>query len=193
MKALVKFAMISQQTSGTFQHQRVLLLSHSSCISRISICYETMETQYSTTVHSVLSMLASSMHHEGKDYHHYLACISHQLHSNFLYTSIWQYKRIDVFFIFFNTGKFLLFCISLISLVSSGISVQTCSAFLSVSTHLLQLLFSSCLLFSDNSCWPFYSNACTTKFAFSIYLSLSTHKSFFNLDQILSTCSPEVP
>ena len=45
----------------------------------------TTETQYSTIVHNVVSMLASLMHHQGKDHHVHLVWISHQLYPNFFY------------------------------------------------------------------------------------------------------------
>ena len=38
--------------------------------------FETTETQYSTNVHNGVSMLASLMRHQVKDYHHHLIYIS---------------------------------------------------------------------------------------------------------------------
>ena len=38
--------------------------------------FDTTETQYSIIIHNVVSMLAFLMHHQVKDYHYYLVCVS---------------------------------------------------------------------------------------------------------------------
>ena len=51
--------------------------------------FETTETQYSTNVHNVVSMQASLMGRQVKDYHHHLIYISLRLYPDFLYAFVW--------------------------------------------------------------------------------------------------------
>ena len=50
--------------------------------------FETMETQYSTNVHHVVSMRAYLML-SSENYHHDLVYISLRLHPDFLYVLVW--------------------------------------------------------------------------------------------------------
>ena len=54
---------------------------------------ETTKFQYSTNGHNFVSMQASLMCHQMKDYHHHLVYISLRLHPDFLYSFVWRHER----------------------------------------------------------------------------------------------------
>ena len=112
--------------------------------------FETMETQYSTNVHNVVSMLASLMRHQMKDYHHHLYAFLSDYILIFCMHLFGDTK--DVFFIVFNTSKPLLFCISL-----SGVDGMSCFKFCIQYLSLLPPAFHNFhnLLFSDISLLTF--------------------------------------
>ena len=55
--------------------------------------FETMEIKYSIIVHNVVSMSASLMLHQDKDYHHHYVYISLPLHPDSLYAFVWGNER----------------------------------------------------------------------------------------------------
>ena len=55
--------------------------------------FETKETQYSTNVHNVVSMLTSLIRHQVKDYHHDLIYICLKIHPDFLQAFVWRHER----------------------------------------------------------------------------------------------------
>ena len=104
---------------------------------------ETTETQYSANIHNGVSMLSSLMRHQVKNYHHHLVYILSDYILIFC-THLFGDRKY-VFFIVFNTGKLLLFCICL-SCVDRMLYFLLCiQIFIFGPTHLPQLPQSSLL------------------------------------------------
>ena len=132
-------------------------------------------------VHNFVSMLASMMHHQGKDYHHQLVYIFSDyilIICNHLFGD-----TKNVFFNAFNTSKLLL----QLSVLHKNIYIYLSPTF----HNIHNLLFSGISLLT----FSFRHHVCFLLIPFSVHLqvfSVAESKSCFNLNQTSSTCSPGV-
>ena len=131
-------------------------------------------------VHNFVSMLASMMHHQGKDYHHQLVYIFSD-YILIICTHLFGNTKNNYFV--FNTSKLLL----QLSLLHQNIYICLSPTFHNIHN----------LLFSDISLltFSFRHHVCFLLIPFSVHqqvFSVAESKSCFNLDQTSSTCSPGV-